>query len=81
MDNYYYIMCEEHELESRNHMCFHFPFAKLCWQYVCPSCTPPQQVDIQSIIASLKIALKMPFFYRLTFRVFLQYVSGLDDQK
>jgi hypothetical protein len=58
-------MCEHDELGSKNHMFFHFPFTKLCWQYLCPSLTPTQQIDIQSIIASLKNELKVPFFMEL----------------
>jgi hypothetical protein len=46
-------------------MFFHCPFAKLCWQYLYSSWTPPQQNDIQSIIACLKNELKVPFFMEL----------------
>jgi ABC-type anion transport system duplicated permease subunit len=37
----------------------------MCWQYLCPSWTPPQQTDIQSIMDSLKISLKETFFMEL----------------
>jgi hypothetical protein len=35
------------------------------WQYLYPSWTPPLQADIQSIMDSLKITLKEPFFMEL----------------
>jgi hypothetical protein len=61
MDNYSCILCGQDELESRYYLFFKCPFAKMCWQYLCLDWTPPQQMDIQSIITSLKLSLKVPF--------------------
>jgi hypothetical protein len=58
-------MCDHAELESRNHLFFYCPFAKLCLQYLCLSWTPPHQQDIQNIITSLKHELKVLFFMEL----------------
>jgi hypothetical protein len=65
MDNYSCIMCGQDELETRNHLFFQCPFAQMCWRYLCPDWTPPQQIDIQSFIASLKLSLNVPFFMEL----------------
>jgi hypothetical protein len=65
MDNYSCILCGQDELESRNHLFFQCPFAQMCWQYLCPDWTLPQQLDIESLITSLKLSLNVLFFMEL----------------
>jgi hypothetical protein len=65
MDNYSCIMCDQDELETRNHMFFQCPFAQMCWRYISPTWIPPQHTDIQSFITSLKLSLNVPFFMEL----------------
>jgi hypothetical protein len=53
------------QLESRNYLFFECPFAQLCWQFICPSWTPPfwivQLTPVQTFVASLKQAIHQPF--------------------
>ncbi|PNT71761.1 hypothetical protein BRADI_2g35017v3 [Brachypodium distachyon] len=50
--------------ETRDHLFFHCPFAKTCWQYLCPSYDP--QPNVHANINQLKQKLKVPFHMQLT---------------
>jgi hypothetical protein len=60
MDDYSCIMGDVSGLETRNHLFCLYPFAHICWQYLCPTWVPPQ-----SFIDSLKTSLKEPFFMEI----------------
>jgi len=39
IQNYTCTMCEHYVVESRDHLCFHCPFAQICWKNICPNWT------------------------------------------
>jgi hypothetical protein len=58
-------MCASSPFESRTHLFFSFPFAVMCWQYICPNWSPPPvgspQWSVLDFIQSLKQEIKQPF--------------------
>lgn len=50
-------------LESRNHLFFTCPFARMCWQYLCPDWTAPASASfaVQDVLVSLKEKIAQPF--------------------
>jgi hypothetical protein len=65
LPDYSCALCNSSGMESRNHLFFQCPFAKLCWQYLCPSWSAPtttsSTVQVQDFIISLKQAISQPF--------------------
>jgi hypothetical protein len=66
LDGYSYVMCGS-QLETRDHLFFQYPFATLCWQYLCPtwSLQPRTHLNFQETILSLKTAIAKPFFMEI----------------
>lgn len=59
IENYCCVMCGMQTLETREHLFFHCPFARLCWTYLCPSWSPTYSGIAE--VNQLKQFLKVPF--------------------
>ncbi|PNT71452.1 hypothetical protein BRADI_2g27773v3 [Brachypodium distachyon] len=63
LPSYECVLCGLPQLETRDHMFFHCPFAKACWSYLCGNFTPVANVHLN--LESLKCKLKVPFFMEI----------------
>jgi hypothetical protein len=60
IEDYTCVMCNDHTLETRDHLFFQCQFAQMCWKYLCPSWQPLYS-SIQDEVANLKRLLNLPF--------------------